>query len=291
MDVHQVLKQWSQAQVIWYIEVVIHAIDADGVVAPIEMEYLSNLFVHVEDSTMRMRLRMIIEDSERPSIKSPPEISKKGLAWAFTEIAALMIADFDFDQKEQAFLQELATLMGLNEKFIPYLIKWALQGHAWQQSRIALLEVKPDEDGNYSLQVPLMSFDTEQRLWYAQILVNSIVIDGKIDNDEIEMFKGVLGFVEDNLQKENLLKHVKRKVRPTLYAPKGIDESVLKLVLFEVLTHFVMQNQMHDKEKIFIRQLGNILLLPDDLTEKAILWWSEGVNWRRKVPALIHNAQ
>ncbi len=270
---------------------VIHAIDADGVVAPIEMEYLSQLFVHVEDSTMRVRLRMIIEDSERPKIKTPPHLSKKALAWVFTEVAALMIADFDFDEKEQAFLLGLARLMGLDEKFIPYLLKWAMQGYAWQQSRIAILRIEADEEGNYILQVPIMNFDAEQRLWYGQVLVNAIVIDGKIDKEELEMFKGILSFIGNNLQKENLLKYVQRKIRPSLYAPKGVDEATLRLVIFEVLNHFVMQNQMHEKEQIFIRQLGNILLLPDDLTDKAIAWWKEGVNWRMKVPALIHNAK
>jgi len=285
------LKKWPESHVIWFAELVVHAIVVDDYISPVEMDYLSRIVCAIESDEEKDRLFKMVESKEKRPLAAPPGLSSELKGIIFTELAALMIADLDFDKSEQVFMVELAQTFGFSRPYTEKLMAWCMQGYTWKRVQMNLLGIQNARDYESVPFVPLDEFNADQRLWYAEVCINTIIVDGKITPDELALIRTTLGFIENNVQKDTLLHYLKNRLHPKLQAPHGISEKTLQIVYFEVITHFVLQYQGGEKDRLFTRNLARVCQFQNELILKADKWWQMGLSWRRYSLILIKNVE
>ncbi|MDT8445471.1 MAG: hypothetical protein RRB13_01085 [bacterium] len=283
------LKKWPQSQLLWFSRLVVYAIKSDRRISPIEIDYLGRIVQLIEDEEQRSELLDLVDSDQPAPLPQPPDLSPQTRAAVFTELGALLVADFDFDQAERDFLLVLSGQFRFSSKYAEELMAWCNQGCLWKRIQLSLLGLSGPEDR--APVIPVDDFSMEQRLWYAEVCVIAIVIDGRITDEEVAMLRTTLGFVENKVEAENLINYIKIRLRPQVRQPSGISDEALRLIYFEMITHFVLQFQMSDKEQVFIRQLASLSGLNNDLLQKSLNWWKMGLEWRKHSLDLVQQVE
>ncbi|MDX2471637.1 MAG: hypothetical protein QNL04_13785 [SAR324 cluster bacterium] len=282
------IKDWKQEHLIWYIELIVHAMDADDDITSAEMEILAKACRLLKSTGERERIVKLLE-SEKPPVGIPPaELSQQDLAWVFTQVVAVFIADFDFSREEDEFLSHLSWLFNLSDHYFEKLLAWAKEGFKWKQSLLEIFkEEQLPEDFAPEFIVPLHLFNSEQTMWYAEMIVSAIVIDEVITDDELVLFKMVVSFVREKENNQKLLSALRNRQMPKMHPPQGIEEATLKRVLIEIINHFIFNNEQGDSEQAFVKELSEATKLSSETLALSLQWWREGIAWLSHADQLI----
>ena len=279
---------WEQNQITWYLEIIIHAINADHEINPTELDFFSSALKLISDHDERKRLLGLLE-SETTELKPAPGLSQEELAWVLTQVALLLISDYSFTQEESDILAEFSHTFGFSDAFFTLVMDWCNQGLEWKKKQVELIEgeYKASAEIPPDVAVPIYIMDQDQLIWYAKVLVTMIVIDGVVDQEEVDLFKKVIVFVKDKAEMAQLLTCLKKKTKPTLHRPPKTSEGILKRIFISAITHFSFNEQFDENEKTFIKQLAGACEFSHQFMTEATDFWDDGKNWVHQGEKLI----
>lgn len=274
----------SKDQKIWYARFVIGAILADDEISPSEVDFLKQVINIVEDPAEKKELMGLISTKNRPPLTPPDGISKEVLAAIFIELILIMISDLDFADQEKEYLQEVSDLFNFSNSYFVELMNWGEEGLKWKESQKYLIT----DDGSVdSFHVPLDKLSSEQKTWYAQILIATIMLDGQVEDTELQFLKAAMSFLDNKRDQQQLVGYVKNKMSPPLQNPPNIQEVILRLVFFEVILIVSADESLSYTEQNFLKSVAQTCGFDDELLNKAVDWCQKGISWKQNKNPLI----
>ncbi len=271
-------------QKIWYARFVIGAILADDEISPSEVDFLKQVINIVDDPHEKRELMQMISSKKCPPLTPPQGISKEILAAIFIELILIMISDLDFAESEKVYLQNVSRLFNFDESYFAELMHWGEEGVKWKDDQRFLVS----DDGDVeSFHVPLDKLNSEQKGWYAKSLIATIMLDGLVDDTELQFLKAAMSFVDNKKEQHRLVGYVRNKMAPPLTSPPGISQDILLLIFFEVILIVSADESLSYKEQTHLKHIAEMCDMSDAFLDKAIDWCHRGISWKQNKNPLI----
>ncbi len=274
----------TQAQRYWYAQMVVAAILSDNEITHAETEFIKQTIEIVKRSDEKQKLLRCIASKTAPYLSGPPGIPPKVLAAIFLELSLILISDLDFSDPERKFLEEIGQLYGFTYDYYLELLKWCEQGLAWKNRQRELVSELCKSE---RLKVPVSELNEEQRNWYAQTLVSTILSDSQLDKEEVVFLKMAIALVNDSEHKRELLKQVSSHIAPPLSQPPGFSNEILVLIFFEVMLIVSADEELGVHEQMHLKRLSDLCGFPDFLFKSLLQWCRLGVKWKQSKNPLI----
>lgn len=270
----------------WYAQTVIGAILADDEISPSEIDFLKQVIAVVDHPEEKKELMQMISSKKRPALTEPPGISNEILSAIFIELSLIMISDLDFADKEKEFLKEVAELFRFENSYFIELMNWAEEGLQWKESQRQLLS---DGGGVENTQVPVDKLNGEQKKWYAETLISTILLDRVVDEAETSFLKAAVSFVNDRKQQQKLLGYVRNKMSPPLQKPPAFPQNILVLIFIEIMRIVSADETMSYAEHAHLKQISDLCGFSAALYDKLLAWCNRGISWMQNKNPLIAN--
>lgn len=279
------LDSFTNEQKYWYASLVISAVLADKEIDVSETEFLKQVLTVIQDPNQKKRLMSYIAKKAQPPIEAPTNLSKEILAAIYVELILIMISDLDFAENEKEFLQSTGTLFKFDPKYIQKLFNWGKKGMEWKtmKSHICGAHI-PDH-------VPLKSLSSQQKQWYAQTLISSIMSDGQIDREEVSFVKMASAMIESPTERQKLMGYMKNKMCPPLAPPPKMPRTVILQIFMEVLMIISADESISYKEKLHLTNLSELCGLTPAEFDKMMDWCNTGIKWKQGKNQLIEECQ
>ncbi|OGG99978.1 MAG: hypothetical protein A2600_11325 [Candidatus Lambdaproteobacteria bacterium RIFOXYD1_FULL_56_27] len=269
----------------WYARLMVSAILADGEIDKAEVEFLRQVIGVVKEPGQKVALMQLIESKQAPPIEEPPtSIPDQILAAIFVELMMVCIADASFDQTEKNFLLQVAGMMRFTEAYTKSLLAWLEEGLNWKRTQAQLL---PPESGLTIGQIPVDRFTDAQKYWYAELIIATILLNGKPDEFEMEMLKMIVNSVETKEEKMRLFGFVKNRLAPHLSPPPDLPQDVLLLVLLNIIQVVTADEAISYKEQTYLGQVADICEIPTPVFSRLMAWANQGIAWKNNKNGLI----
>ncbi len=278
----------NKEQRFWYANLVISAILADDEISPSEVDFLKQVIVIVSDPEKKKELMARISSKKKSPLTEPPAVAKEILAAIFIELSLIMISDLDFADDEKAFLKTVADLFRFEKTYFLELMRWAEEGLQWKNSQQDLLS-QGDKTENF--QVSLGQLNAEQRKWYAQALIATIMLDGAIDEMELSFLKAAVSFVENKKDQMELMGYVRNKMSPRLKRPPDMSEGILIHIFIEVIRIVSADESLSYAEQAHLKQISDLCGFDADQFERCVAWCNRGISWMQNKNPLITNCK
>lgn len=278
----------NKEQRVWYADLVISAILADNEISPSEVDFLKQVIAIVPDAAKKKELMQRISSKKQSQLTAPPGVSNEILAAIFIELMLIMISDLDFAEDEKEWLQTVADLFQFDKGYFRELMRWAEQGLEWKNSQQDLLS---GGDNIENFQVSLGQLNAEQRRWYAQALIATIMLDGAIDEMELSFLKAAVSFVDSKKDQMELMGYVRNKMAPPLKRPPEMPEAVLVYIFVEIIRIVSADEALSYAEHAHLKQISDLCGFDNDKFEKCIAWCNEGISWMQNKNPLITNCK
>jgi hypothetical protein len=266
----------------WYAQLMIAAILADNEISVSEIDFLKHVITMVSDPEKKKDLMSLVSSKNVPAITAPKNINPVTLAAIFTEILLVMISDLEFVEHERDFLVKISSLFGFSKMYFKELMQWADDGLKWKKARRSLVTVEDDD-----FAVPLGKMNSEQKNWYARILISTIMLDRMIDGQEIEIMKKAVSVVDSQKAQKDLLGHIRNKVYPPITEPPELDENILILVFIELFLLISADEIVTFKEISHLRLIARHCKLTEAKFQELLDWCNDGVFWKKSKNSLI----
>ena len=282
------VKFWDPKQISWYVETIIHGMNADHVINTTEMDFFYRALKLVEEPMEKKRLVKLLEE-EKSELKRTLGLKLVEYGWVFNQLILLLISDFSFTEEESKLLEDFAKIVGIKEDYYDKAMQWCDAGLTWKNKQLELVEGHQEVDKEFppDISVPIFIMEQPQLLWYAKVLVTTIVVDGIVDQNEIDIFKSVIGFIKEKKEMAQLIVCLKKKIKPALYPPQGISEGILQRIFVQVITHFTLNQEYGELELTFVKQLAGVCGFSDDFMKAGMELWDEGRAWVSRGERLI----
>lgn len=124
------------------------------------------------------------------------------------------------------------------------------------------------------MKVPVEKFTKEERYWYAQLMCKAVLVDRKIEMDELDFLLKPFYYLDED-QKETLRAALKEKDIPDNMMdqiPKGFDAKILAAILTEVALLTVSDVALPNNEKSFLRVLLLKFGFPESVVSPFMKW-------------------
>ncbi|MBU2509892.1 TerB family tellurite resistance protein [bacterium] len=274
----------NKEQKVWYARFVIGAILADDEISPSEVDFLKQVISIVDSPDDKKELMQLISVKKRPPLTPPKGISKEVLAAIFIELILIMISDLDFADKEKEYLKEVSQLFNFSDAYFNELMSWGETGLDWKSSQRYLIA----EDGKVaSFSVPLDKLNPDQKKWYAYVLIATIMLDGMVEDTELQFLKAAMCILNNKKDQQQLVGYVRNKMVPPLTEPTGIPDKMLRLIFFEVILIVSADESLSYKEQTHLKNIASLCSFPKEFLEKAIEWCNQGISWKQTKNPLI----
>jgi len=278
----------NKEQRVWYADLVISAILADNEISPSEVDFLKQVIAIVPEANKKKELMQRISSKKKAELTAPTGMSKEILAAIFVELMLIMISDLDFADDEKVFLKQVADLFGFEKTYYLELMRWAEEGLQWKNSQQDLV-AGGEKIENF--QVSLGQLNSEQRKWYAQALIATIMLDGAIDEMELSFLKAAVSFVDNRKDQMELMGYVRNKMAPPLKNPPAMPESVLVYIFVEIIRIVSADETLSYAEQAHLKQISDLCGFKADQFEKCIAWCNRGISWMQNKNPLITNCK
>lgn len=280
------VQKLNREQRIWYAKFVIGAILADEEITPSEIDFLKQVISVVDSPDEKKKLMQQISMKKRPPLTPPDGIPKDILAAIYIELVLIMISDLDFAQKEKAFLKEVADLFNFSGFYAQELIEWGEKGLQWKKAQAYLIS----EDGEIDdFRIPLDKLTPEQRKWYAQLLISTIMLDGLVEDTELQFLKAAMSLVSSKKDQQQLIGYVRNKMAPPITDPPDIPDEILVKIFCEVILIVSADESLSYKEQGHLTHIANVCGFSPAFQEKALSWCNQGIAWKQSKNTLISN--
>ncbi len=281
-------KALTQSQRFWYAEMVIGAVLADGEISQPETEFIKDIIRLVKKPEDKQDLMGRLASKRPPPISRPSGVLPKVLAAVFLELVMVLISDAELTDAEKRFLEETARVFRFSDSYIKALMNWSLDGLSWKNEQVQLT-VSDGKTGDTG--VPVASLNDEQRRWYAETLVATIMSDQQLDASEVRFLKVAIDLVKDEGYQQKLTEMVRKNTAPPLTPHPGIEGNVLKRIFFEVMLITTADESLDEKEKEYLKQLAEFCGFQDSLYQRMIDWCLQGIKWKQMKNRLIENCE
>ncbi len=278
------VKQLTREQKIWYAKFVIGAILADDEISPSEVDFLKQVISIVDSPVYKKELMQLISLKKRPPLTAPKGIPKEILSAIFIELILIMISDLDFADKEKEFLKEVSTLFNFAKSYFAELMQWGEDGLEWKNSQKNLVSLERKID---NFRVPLDKLNSLQKKWYACVLIATIMLDGLVEDTELQFLKAAMSFLDNKKDQQQLVGYVRNKMSPPIPKPPDIPEPILRLIFFEVILIVSADESLSYKEQGHLKNIADICGFEDGFLEKAVQWCNQGISWKQNKNPLI----
>lgn len=271
----------------WYAQVVISAILADGEVSYSEIDFLKQVISLISAPEIRKSLMTQIGLKQAKTIESPPvTIDKPILSAIFLELILIMISDLDFDKGEKDFLEKVSNLMGFSSKSFKDCMKWANEGLKWKVEKSRFIQ-----DQKILAGLPLQELTTDQKQWYAEVLISTILLDGDIEEMESELLKLSLSLITSPQERGKMIGHIKNRIKLPLEVPPDCSEDILTKMFLEILEFVMSSESISYCEQTHLRNLADFCEFPESKFKRMMQWAMEGISWQKSKSHLINNVQ
>ena len=280
----ELLKSLNESQTVWFAKLVLAAVNADGVLKLCELDVINKIFSKIKDSDIKMELVQLMETSEQIEVTPPENIKLLDLAEIYSQIIIILISDSDFAQEEKSFLKKLADLFGFTDGYYKELLDWGGKGCLWKQSMTKLLDNKYELD---YFQVPYTELNEKQRIWYCEVLISIILIDGFVDEVEIELVELLVSMVENPMDRKKLVAYVKNKYSPPIGIPPDIPKSILKLIFLEAVHMAAINDSISITEINHIEEIAKDSGVSEDFITDCVNWHRVGIQWSKERQKIV----
>lgn len=275
------LDSFSNEQKFWYANLVIAAVLADKEIDVSETEFLKQVLTVVQSPNQKKRLMNYVANKEQPPLSAPTGLSKEVLAAIYVELILIMISDLDLAENEKSFLEKIGSLFKFDPKYIRKVFKWGEKGLEWKQAKSQIIGTHiPDH-------VPLKTLTSEQKQWYAETLISSIMSDGQIDREEVAFVKMASAMIDSKSERQKLMGYMKNKMCPPLLPPPKMPKEVVYQIFIEVLMIVSADETVSYKEKLHLQELSDLCGLTPEQFEKMMDWCNTGIKWKQSKNQLI----
>ena len=275
----------SREQKSWYAGLVVGAIIADGEINVSEVEFLKEVISLISDPAERSVLMGHVVAKTMPELVAPPtDIGKEIIAAIFVELIMISISDFDFDPKEKAYLKKIAQITGIDDSYYKELMDWAHDGINWKISQKSLFPNKISVD---DLHLDVDTLSENQKKWYAQILIATIMLDPVLDPVGKHLLKVAIFFVKEKKDKAQLMAYVLNKMCPPILEPPDISITVLTLILIEVMMFVSADELITFKERTHLKTITEKCGFSEAQFNSMLNWCNKGIAWKRDKSPLI----
>ncbi len=278
----------NKEQRVWYADLVISAILADNEISPSEVDFLKQVIAIVPDAGRKKELMARVSSKKQTELSAPPGLSNEILAAIFVELLLIMISDLDFADDEKAWLKTVADMFQFEKTYFLELMRWAEEGLEWKNSQQDLLSGGETIE---NFQVSLGQLNSEQRKWYAQALIATIMLDGAIDEMELSFLKAAVSFVDRKKDQMELMGYVRNKMAPPLKRPPDMAEAVLVYIFVEIIRIVSADESLSYAEHAHLKQISDLCGFGNEQFEKCIAWCNRGLSWMQNKNPLITNCK
>lgn len=269
----------------WYAQVVVSAILADGEVSLPEIDFLKQVIALISVPKTKKSLMAQIGFKKAKLLEAPPTtINKDILSAIFLELILLMISDLDFDEGEKLFLKEVKDLMGISQASFKELMGWARDGLNWKIQKSEFIKEKALAGG-----LPINELSSDQKKWYGEVLISTILLDGSIDEMERELLKLALSLIESPQDRMKMVGYIKNKIKIPLEMPPECSEDILTQMFLEVLNLIMSSENISYGEQTYLRNLADFCDFPEEKFKKMMQWAMDGIDWQKGKNRLINN--
>ena len=137
---------------------------------------------------------------------------------------------------------------------------------------------------------PLDRFNKEQKFWYAQLIVATILADDEIDVSEIESLKQALSFIDDMDEQKILMNMIHHKTMPQIGKPKGLNKMELAWIFTELILIIIKDGSISVKEKVFLRKVADFFEFNKNYYNKLMSWCEQGILWKKERSIFVSKA-
>jgi len=268
----------SEEQRIWYGKLVVSAILADGNIDAAEIQFLKQVMETLKSPASKKEILGYIETKVAPPLVKPATaIPDQILAAIYLELILVCISDSDFDQTERDFLVQAAEMMEFTSDYRNKMNYWLEEGLEW---KLQQQEMLPAGSGISAGMVPVDKFTSEQKYWYASLMVATILLDKTLDQFELSFLKLAISIVESREDKLRLMAHVKNKITPLVGPPPDFSEEVLLTIIFSVVQIVSSDETVSYKEQTYLNRLFELCDVNPALHQRILAWCHKGVSWK-----------
>ncbi len=278
----------NKEQRVWYADLVISAILADNEISPSEVDFLKQVISIVPDAAKKKELMLRISSKKASELTPPPSLPNEILAAIFVELILIMISDLDFADDEKEFLKTVADLFQFEKAYFRDLMRWGTEGLEWKNSQQDLIAGGETIE---NFQAAMGKLNSEQRKWYAQALIATIMLDGAIDEMELSFLKAAVSLVDNKKDQMELMGYVRNKMSPRLNRPPEMSEAILVHIFIEIIRIVSADENLSYAEHAHLKQISDLCGFSNEQFEKCIAWCNRGLSWMQNKNPLIANCK
>ncbi|MDH5561384.1 MAG: TerB family tellurite resistance protein [Deltaproteobacteria bacterium] len=282
------LAELNQDQKIWYAELLINTILADDLIRPSEIQFMKDIIGFIDSESERNRLITILKKSQKPKLRLPDKIDKTILAQIYVELIEICISDLELAEGEKKLLSTVSNLFYFSDTYFIQTMKWLEDGLNWKNSQLEIINKKANEQ---NMIVSLDSLNTEQKKWYIDVMVSSLMVAGIRDKKEKNLLKIMLSSATSQQEQILLKHHVLLKHRPPMKIPPAIHQEIINQMFVEIILIFITYGTLSYMEQQHIKQLSDICRMPTQIYSKIMDWATVGALWRKRRQSLIDDVK
>ncbi|PCI29443.1 MAG: hypothetical protein COB67_04090 [SAR324 cluster bacterium] len=284
----QLIETLSQAQRIWFAEMLIQAILVDGKVLSPEVVFLKGIISQVDDEIERARLIQVVKEGKKVPLRHVENVPKGVLVGIFSQLIESCISDLFFAEEEKKLLFKIGMLFDFRRIYIKRWIDWGKEGVEWKQYQQNIVSCRIN---NREFIVPIHRMNTEQKKWYIDTMVSALMLAGLRDEKEIDLLQFILES-SDSIEEKNTLKaHIFKRHRPPMKRPPKIHEEILILIFMDVVSTHIGSGKLSYQGDQQIKQLSDLSRISTIAYTQIIEWCNRVLHWKRMKAFLIANVQ
>lgn len=138
------------------------------------------------------------------------------------------------------------------------------------------------------MQVPVSTFNSETKLWYAHLVASAIKADKEVDPSELEFLILTLHFLDEK-QKTQVKAGLRvEAMLPGLQnIPKGLSKKDLAIIFTELILVIISDGRLTVQEKAFLKTVSDWFGYSMESFSKFVVWGEKMLNCEKERRALI----
>lgn len=280
------IKNLNTEQKEWYAQTVIAAILADNKINWAEVSFLKQVISIISNPKKKKELIQLVSQRKAIPVSKPPAMSYSLQATVFTELILIILCDLDFDRDEMKFLEKTSDLFGFSDKYYQELMDWAKSILDWKKFQYRFVP-----DANNGLSIPIKVLNSEQKNWYASLLISTIMLDGQIETIEVNIMMSALTMVESSRMQNKLKKYIRNKIQLPVNAPPVFPPHVLTRIYLEIISILSADDIITYQEQFFLKELAQKCNLSIEQSDEILDWCNSGILWKKARKTLIKKCQ
>ncbi|OGG95162.1 MAG: hypothetical protein A2527_08295 [Candidatus Lambdaproteobacteria bacterium RIFOXYD2_FULL_50_16] len=278
----------NQEQVSWYTSILINTVLADANVASSEVKYIKQVIKVIDDPDARDKLIRSLEDKKLTPLTQPKGLVKRQLGEILTELLEICISDLELERIEEEWAWKVAKVFDFHDMYTRECITWANEGLVAKRLQQTLIS-KTINDEEFI--VPIKALNVEQKKWYVDVIVSTLINEGVKEQYEVDLLKKMLMSSESKDEQLQLRQHVLMKHRPPLKRPPKMPDELLVMIFMEVVQISIRLGEMGYTASQYLKVLADLSRMPTKTYTDVMDWCNRLVAWKQRKKNLLANVR